>query len=69
MKRKSLVDSRSAAGHTKQCPALNHRRLCWVFASGGDLSQVMFKTDLQEERNCLQVLLTDLRMEIANGKN
>ena len=28
----------------------------------------MFKTDLQEERNCLQVLLTDLRMKLVNGK-
>ena len=28
----------------------------------------IFKTDLQEERNCLQVLLIDLRMKLVNGK-
>ena len=28
----------------------------------------MLKTDLEEERNCLQVLLTNLRMKLVNGK-
>ena len=28
----------------------------------------IFKTDLQEERNCFQILLTDLRMKLVNEK-